>query len=167
MSCRSIRAILLGTIALAFLYELGGPSLAQGLTAQEVSREVMSPACPGRLLIDCTSGEADQLRELIRQKIAQGQTKEQIINYLVEVYGVTILASPPKSGFYLAAWTLPFLALLYGALALLLVLKIWARRKGKGGEGADGIGESAMMDPDSRKDPYWERLEKELKEFES
>lgn len=167
MRWRSTPAILLCAIALAFLCELGGPSLAQGLTAQEVAREVMSPACPGKLLIDCTSGEAEQLRELIRQRIAQGQTKEQIINYLVEVYGVTILASPPKSGFYLAAWVLPFLVLLYGALVLLLVVKIWARRKGRGEAGADGTGEGELMAPASRQDPYWDRLEKELKEFES
>lgn len=166
MRWRSTRAILLCAIALVFLYELGGPSLAQGLTAQEVAGEVMSPACPGKLLIDCTSGEAEQLRELIRQRISQGQTKEQIINYLVEVYGVTILASPPKSGFYLAAWALPFLALLYGALVLLLVVKIWARRRGRAEAGAAGNEESGATSPAAQQDPYWERLEKELKDFE-
>ncbi|MBI2876546.1 MAG: cytochrome c-type biogenesis protein CcmH [Candidatus Tectomicrobia bacterium] len=166
MRWRSGWAVLLCMMALA-LFEGGkGPALAEGLTAQDIAREVMSPACPGRLLIDCTSGEADQLRELIRQKIAQGQTKEQILNFLVEVYGVTILASPPKSGFYWAAWTLPFLALLYGALVLLVVLRIWARRKAQAEAGAGGAGAGEMLSPTAQQDPYWERMEKELKDFE-
>ena len=134
------------------------------LTYQDVAREVMSPACPGRLLIDCTSGEADQLREFVRQKITQGQTKTQIIDDLVDMYGIEILASPPKEGFYLTAWALPFLAILYGGLMLLLAIRALTRKKK-----ASLQGESAVNEEDRQAevhDPYSERLEEELKEFE-
>lgn len=134
------------------------------LTYQEVAREVMSPACPGRLLIDCTSGEADQLRELVRQKIVQGQTKSQIIDDLVDMYGVSILASPPKKGFFLAAWALPFLAILYGIVMLLLSVKALTRKKGATLPGANEVKEKSAQSEAS--DPYRERLEKELSEFE-
>jgi cytochrome c-type biogenesis protein CcmH len=122
----------------------------------------MSPACPGRLLIDCTSGEADQLRELIRQKIGQGRNKAQIIDDLVDMYGIAILASPPKEGFYLTAWVLPFLALLYGVLMLLLAVRALSRRKHTPPQ-EEGGGDGKDRQSDN---PYRKRLEEELKEFE-
>ena len=42
---------------------------------QDVAGDLMSPACPGRTLLNCTSSQAEQWRELIRQKLAQGESE--------------------------------------------------------------------------------------------
>jgi len=73
-------------------------------TWQDIAGDLMSPACPGRTLLNCTSGQAEQWRELVRQKLAQGESKEQILRYFVEIGGEGILAAPPKQGFALTAW---------------------------------------------------------------
>jgi len=131
------------------------------LTFNEVARELMSPACPGKLLVDCTSGEAKQLRELIRQKLQQGQGKEDIIKYFVEVYGEQVLASPPKKGFYLTAWTLPLLVIMYSGLIVYLIIRLWLRR-------APHLSEDscAKLPESNTDDVFKQRLEEELKEFQ-
>ena len=63
---------------------------------QDVAGDLMSSACPGRTLLNCTSSQAEQWRELIRQKLLQGESKEQILQYFVDIGGEGILAAPPK-----------------------------------------------------------------------
>lgn len=132
-----------------------------GITVNEVAREIMSPACPGKLLADCTSGEARQVQELIQQKIQQGQTKDDIIKYFVEVYGEQILASPPKKGFYLTAWALPLLVIIYSGLIVYLIIRLWLRKMPPLSE--YHIAKTPESDKD---DAFKQRLEEELKEFQ-
>lgn len=96
---------------------------------QEVAGELMSPACPGRTLINCTSAHADQWREIIRQKLAKGETKEQIIQYFVDISGEAILASPPKRGFTLAVWLLPLFLIINGAGLIVVLTFRWVSKQ--------------------------------------
>ena len=96
---------------------------------QDVANELMSPACPGRTLINCTSGQSEQWRELIRQKLAQGESKEEIIRHFVEIRGEEILAAPPKKGFALAAWLLPLFVVINGAGLIVLLTYRWVRNR--------------------------------------
>jgi cytochrome c-type biogenesis protein CcmH/NrfF len=53
----------------------------------------------------------------------------------VDEYGVKILAAPPKRGFFLTAWLTPLMAILLGGIAVLVLLRQWARPGGKGRPG--------------------------------
>ena len=133
---------------------------------QDVAGELMSPACPGRTLLNCTSSQAEQWRELIRQKLAQGESKEQILRYFVDIGGEGILAAPPKQGFALTAWLLPLFVMVNGAGLIVILTRRWAQRRPP----AEIHG---MTDynaaPSSRtlSDPYLDRLHRELKEFDA
>src|SRR5512145_1715012 len=83
---------------------IGLSAPAWGQTWQDIAGELMSPACPGRTLLNCTSTQAEQWRELIRQKLIRGESKEQIVQYFIDIGGDGILAAPPKRGFALTAW---------------------------------------------------------------
>jgi cytochrome c-type biogenesis protein CcmH len=96
---------------------------------QDIANELMSPACPGRTLINCTSGQSEQWRELIRQKLAQGESKEDIIRHFVEIRGEEILAAPPKKGFALAAWLLPLFVVINGAGLIVLLTYRWVHNR--------------------------------------
>ncbi len=91
--------------------------------AQDVFANTMSPYCPGRLLQDCPSTAASELKEKIRVKVAAGESLQSIDAYLFEVYGETIKASPDASGFGLTAWITPFLFLIVGAAMIIFWLK--------------------------------------------
>ena len=71
--------------------------------------------------------QADRERAFIRHEIAQGKTKQQIIDDLVAQYGTAVLAEPPKSGFDLTAWLVPGIAIILAAIAIAFGLRRWRR----------------------------------------
>ena len=110
------------------LAALCGPVSAEETAWQDIAGELMSPACPGRTLLNCTSEHAGQWQELIRQKVAQGESRDEIMQYFVNMGGDEVLASPPKRGFTLAVWLLPAFAIVNGAGLIILLTTKWARR---------------------------------------
>lgn len=148
---------------------LGLSAPAWGQAWQDIAGDLMSPACPGRTLLNCTSGQAEQWRELIRQKLAQGESKEQILRYFVEVGGEGILAAPPKQGFALTAWLLPLFVMLNGAGLIVVLTRRWARNRPQTHvESMLDHRDAAPAAPAAHQpsDPYLDRLHRELKEFD-
>ena len=74
------------------------------------------------------SPQADAERNYIRGLIAQGETKQQILNNMVAQYGQNVLGKPPASGFNLTVYILPPAILLVGLAILGLTLPRWRRR---------------------------------------
>jgi cytochrome c-type biogenesis protein CcmH len=101
----------------------------------DVEDEVMCDTCNVPLNI-ADSARADQERAEIRRLIAQGLTKQQILNRLERTYGPGILAKPQDSGFSLAVWWVP-VAVVAALLALLAVLLPRWRRRTAGDDGPD------------------------------
>jgi cytochrome c-type biogenesis protein CcmH/NrfF len=97
---------------------------AQESRAQKIFDTVFSPFCPGRLLRDCPTFKATDLKNTIRSSVAAGRSDEEIVADLVNAYGNSIKALPEKHGFGLVAWVAPFLFLLGG----LCLLWGWLRR---------------------------------------
>ena len=97
--CRNRAAM----VALGLLIAISAAAPAWGVEPSpepvDVAKSIMSPVCPGRLIADCPSPESEQLREVIRRKVGEGKSKQQIIDYFVEVYGPEVLPTPPQKGF--------------------------------------------------------------------
>ncbi len=64
----------------------------------------------------------------IDQRIAKGETDEQIMQAFVQEYGTLVYTEPPKSGFSLVAWVLPSIYLFLGAGVVILVIARWRKR---------------------------------------
>jgi hypothetical protein len=82
--------------------------------------------CPHQ---DCSTH--DEVEAVIEKAIAEGQGEPQILQALVERYGVKILAAPPVQGFNLTAWILPGLGLIVGLGLVVAVVKRWRRPVGE------------------------------------
>ena len=54
--------------------------------------------CENITLEDCTTQACRQMRELIRQQLAEGWTEEAIKDYFVAQYGDRVLGDPPVRG---------------------------------------------------------------------
>jgi cytochrome c-type biogenesis protein CcmH/NrfF len=89
------------------------------LRAHRMSREVMSPFCPGRTLADCPSPDATRLREQIRDQLAAGVNEATVRSELEQLYGDAVIGVP-RTGL---GWALPSLLLLLGAGALAFALR--------------------------------------------
>jgi cytochrome c-type biogenesis protein CcmH len=156
---------LLSPLGMSLLF---GMMLGLGVPAwsepwQDVAGNLMSPACPGRTLLNCTSGQAEQWRELIRQKLAQGESQEQILRYFVDIGGEGILAAPPKQGFALTAWLLPLFVMVNGAGLIVVLTRRWAQRRPQAD--VHGMPDRNAAPSSQLSDPYLDRLHRELKEF--
>jgi len=152
---------------LYLLMLLGLVPTSYALEWQDVASELMSPACPGRTLINCTSGQSEQLRELIRQKVAQGESKPEIVRYFVEMYGEEILAAPPKKGFALAAWLLPLFVLLSGTGLIIVFTLRWTRNRAHVEHDTPLPIDNSTTAAATETAPYRQRLQRELDEMDA
>ena len=83
--------------------------------------------CPTRPLDECRCGHAGTQRNRIAEELAKGQTKDQIIAGFVADFGQRIFVTPPKEGFNLMAWFMPFFGILVGGYAVRSIMKGWSR----------------------------------------
>ena len=95
--------------------------------AYSIDRSLICPVCPAETIDQAQVQLAKQMRALVREKLAEGWSREQILDLFVESYGEDVLASPPRSGFNLLVWVVPPVGV---AVALvLLVLVVGAMRR--------------------------------------
>jgi cytochrome c-type biogenesis protein CcmH len=140
---RPLASLLLVLVALG---AVAAPASAQEPQASlpDIEDEVMCPTCGFSLELS-ESPQADQIRDYIREAIADGQTKQQILDGLVVEYGPEVLATPETEGFDLAAWVVPILGVLAAAAAIAVGARRW-RREGDGGD-SEPAGPAAGIDP--------------------
>ena len=103
---------------------------AQELASRAIFDGVLSPFCPGRLLRDCPSTAAHELKDKIRGMIVEGKSRAEIESYLFALYGESIRAVPPREGFGNVAWWGPGVFLGLG----LAILGLWLRSKRRSGD---------------------------------
>lgn len=80
----------------------------------EIANKLMCPVCRGQVVGESNADLAKDMRNIIRTKLAEGRTEQEILEYFKSRYGASVLASPPKSGINLVLWLLPFVAIITG-----------------------------------------------------
>ena len=98
--------------------------------ARELSRELRCMVCQNQSIDDSDAPLARDLRLLVRERIASGDSDSQVIDFLVARYGEFVLLKPRFNSRTLLLWLLPPLALAGGGLAL------WVNMRRRSGAGA-------------------------------
>lgn len=94
-------------------------------TAKELEKEIIAPCCWTNPISEHHSEISYQLRQRIRNYLAEGESVETIKQKFVAEYGERILAKPRAAGFNLLVWTVPpLLLLLVLSLAISYVKKM-------------------------------------------
>lgn len=130
---------------------------ADGPTDQEVTnigKELKCPVCQNISVADSPSELAQQMRGIIRQKLEAGESKDDIVRYMVDRYGEEILLNPPKKGFTAFVWAVP-----PALLALISAILVWNLRRPRSPDEA-AEEELELSQEELRK--YEERLNREL-----
>ena len=78
----------------------------------EISNELMCPVCQGQTVAESNSKLAISMRDVIKQKMTEGKSKNEILNYFIEIYGDNILATPPVKGLNILLYFTPILFLI-------------------------------------------------------
>src|SRR6267154_5933562 len=100
---------------------------AKELRARNLSRELRCMVCQNQSIDDSDAPLARDLRLLVRERIAAGDSDALVIDFLVARYGEFVLLKPRLERHTLLLWLLPPLALAGGGLALW----IHSRRRAK------------------------------------
>jgi cytochrome c-type biogenesis protein CcmH len=85
---------------------------AQEARARALQKEFRCLVCQGESIDESGAPLAADLRRLIREHIAKGESDPQIEHYLVARYGDFILMKPPFQADTYALWAAPFAVLL-------------------------------------------------------
>lgn len=123
----SCRFVLFCTLFFVPLISVAQVDQAVEVEAAEIFSSTMSPFCPGRLLNDCPSSAAHDLKVKVKEKLAAGESKEAVFNYLLTLYGDEVRAAPKNEGFGRAAWLATPVFLFVG----LYLIGIFVRRQKK------------------------------------
>jgi cytochrome c-type biogenesis protein CcmH len=86
--------------------------------ARDLSRELRCMVCQNQSIDDSEAPLARDLRLLVRERIAAGDSDAQVIDFLVARYGEFVLLKPRLEPHTLLLWLLAPLALAGGGLAL-------------------------------------------------
>jgi cytochrome c-type biogenesis protein CcmH len=86
--------------------------------ARVLSRELRCMVCQNQSIDDSEAPLARDLRLLVRERIAAGDSDAQVIDFLVARYGEFVLLKPRLNPHTWLLWLLPPLALVGGGLAL-------------------------------------------------
>lgn len=97
--------------------------------AQAIDRQIMCPVCPAESIDQAQVPIARQMRQMVRDQLAQGASQAEILEFFALRYGPDILASPPKSGFNLLAWIFPVVGMTAALLTAWLVIRSMTARR--------------------------------------
>lgn len=116
-------------LALALLFAAALPALgvqpdevlddpALESRARAISSELRCLVCQNQSIDDSDADLARDLRLLVRERLVEGDTNAQVVQYVVDRYGEFVLLNPVIAPHTLLLWLAAPLALLVGVLAI-------------------------------------------------
>ena len=86
---------------------------------EEVSGLMRCPVCQGLSVADSPTPLASAMKNEVRDLLAAGYSREQVLEYFEQSYGEFIRLAPHARGFNLTVWLAPLALLLVGAVLIL------------------------------------------------
>jgi cytochrome c-type biogenesis protein CcmH len=123
-------------VRVALLIALFAPTIASAVTPDEIlkdsaletrarnlSRELRCMVCQNQSIDDSDAPLAKDLRLLVRERLTNGDSDRQVLDFLVSRYGEFVLLRPPFELHTLLLWAVSPAALLIGIFALLIMVR--------------------------------------------
>lgn len=95
--------------------------------ARQISAELRCMVCQNESIDDSNAELARDLRILVRERLTEGDTDTQVMDFIVARYGEFVLLKPRFNAQTALLWGFPVIILLIGASALVIALR---RRNG-------------------------------------
>jgi cytochrome c-type biogenesis protein CcmH len=92
-----------------------------------LAEELRCLVCQNQTLAESNAPLAEDLRNQLREKMREGKSDKEVVDFLVERYGDFVLYRPPLKGTTVLLWFGPLLLLVAGFAALLR--RVQRRRK--------------------------------------
>lgn len=106
-------------------------------TTRAVASELRCPVCQGLSINDSPSELAQEMKGVVRDRLAAGESPDEVKAYFVAKYGEWILLEPEARGFNLLVYLLPLGVVLGGLAAIVVALRRWIRPSADGDDDLD------------------------------
>jgi len=124
-------------LALTFMLILTTPSLllaevqdetALDIQVREISKTLRCTVCQTENIWESGAPLAQQMRDVVRERLKLGHSPEDIQEYFLSRYGDYIMMKPPTHGVNWVLWLAPFILLFGGGILLYKEVIGWIRR---------------------------------------
>ena len=105
------------------------PAAAQSPDALKLYTRLYCPLCGGVRLDVCELQVCSEMKAEIKQKLAAGESEQQIIQYYRVRWGDQVLGYPPAEGINIVPWLLPVAMVGLSGIALWRMAVGWSRRR--------------------------------------
>lgn len=113
--------------------------------ARDISAGLRCPVCQNESIDESSADIARDLRLLVRERLVEGDTDEETVDYVVARYGEYVLLQPNFSGANMVLWILPLVLLVTGLGLSLVYIRQRASAVAPSERGLDGA-EQARLD---------------------
>ncbi len=162
---QSERGVRASSLLFALVIVSATAGTAPAMTQSEVESRLACQCGCGLTVQTCDHLQCSfgvPVKEDITSSLAAGETGEEIIARYVAEYGEKVLSAPTRKGFNLVAWYGPYLALILGAVVVLVAVRRMSSARETGDKTA-GNGEPLAA---SRSSALQDQLHRELEELE-
>jgi cytochrome c-type biogenesis protein CcmH len=101
---------------------------ALDIQVREIAKTLRCTVCQTENIWESGAPLAQQMRDVVRERLKAGHSPEDIKEYFLSRYGDYIMMQPPKHGVNWLLWVGPFILLLGGGLLLYKEVIGWVRR---------------------------------------
>jgi len=91
--------------------------------ARNLSKDIRCLVCQNQSIDDSNAGLARDLRVLVRERLSEGDSDEQILDFLVKRYGDFVLLKPPVKASTYALWYGPIVIFVLGVIGLVVFMR--------------------------------------------
>ena len=97
--------------------------------ARDISKDLRCVVCQNQDIDSSNAGVARDLRLLVRERLVAGDTDAEVIEFVRARYGDYVLLKPPFKPETYALWLAPAFLVLFGAGAVIIVLRSSRKRQ--------------------------------------
>lgn len=101
---------------------LDDPALEQ--RARDISAKLRCLVCQNQSIDDSDASLAHDLRVIVRERLVQGDSNEEVMDYVVSRYGEFVLLQPRFSARNLLLWGTPVIGLVLGLIAIAFLYRM-------------------------------------------
>jgi len=156
----ALRRVLGCGVVCVAVFALMGAGSDPAARFHDLGHQMMCICGCGQILLECNHvgcPDSDGMRNELMAAVTRGDSDSLVEQSFVQKYGPTVLAAPTTSGFDRTAYIVPFVALGFGLIGVVIVVRRWKNRPpppsagGMGGVSSGAGGSGAPSDPSLEK----------------
>jgi len=112
-----VTVIVIGVMAVT-LVTLVVTGQSQPDRVQSIGERIKCPVCQGESIANSPSAMARDMMDVVAERVAAGETNDEIIDELLGSFSGAVLLDPPAAGSTLLLWLAPAIALMLGVVVI-------------------------------------------------